>query len=248
MRKTPFVAAVATLALIGCETPVVEPDLEVEPAFSHHAGDAAGNYRVTVYNLTSSQPFTPPLVATHTTGVRMFNVGQPASEGIKEIAENGNLGPLSDLLSGSEEVSDVVIALGDPPPLLQGQSISFEIEADGDARFLSWVSMLICTNDGFVGRNLVRLPAQVGQTRTAYARGYDAGTEINTEDFADLVPPCQIFGATSSDDDGTGMSNPDLAEGGRVLPHPGIMGGDDLVPELHGWDEPAAMIEVERIG
>ena len=147
----------------------------------------------------------------------------------------------------NDNVSQVVIAVGDPPPLLQGESITFEIQGEGDARFLSWVSMLICTNDGFTGRNRIRLPNQVGQTRSASARAYDAGTEINTEDFADIVPPCQIFGATSSDDTGTGMSNPDLAEHKRIRPHRGITGGNDLLRQLHGWSNPTAKIEIERI-
>ena len=142
-----------------------------------------------------------------------------------------------------------MVAAGDPPPLLQNQSISFDIDADGGATHLSWVSMLICSNDGFTGRNRVRLPAQIGGMKTAYARAYDAGTEVNTEDFADIVPPCQIFGATSSEDAGTGMSNPSLAEDGRIHLHPGVQGGDDLDPELHGWDSRrVAMVEIERIG
>ena len=80
------------------------------------------------------------------------------------------------------------------------------------------------------------------------SRAYDAGTEINTEDFADIVPPCQIFGATSSDDMGTGMSDPSLSEDSRVRPHQGIHGGNDLVPSLHGWSDPVAQVEIRRIG
>ena len=250
MRKAVF-ATLAGLAMLGCDPgvtqPEVEPDLSYQDGSPYEAGTRT--YRVTVHNLTDSQPLTPPLVATHSALVRgLFHVGRPASQQIMEIAENGNLGPMVDALTGHPEVSNFVIAAGDPPPLLQGESITFEIEADGNAHFLSWVSMLICTNDGFAGRNQVRLPARMGHVRFAYARAYDAGTERNTEDFADIVPPCQIFGATSSDDEGTGMSDPALAEHGRVRPHRGIRGGADLDPELHGWDDPVAKIEVERIG
>lgn len=251
MRKTMFAAVIAAFAVAGCEAPLTEP--EIEPQLSYQDDDdgderAPRSYRVTVYNLTSSQPLTPPLIATHTSRVRLFRVGRRASEGIREIAENGNLGPLSDALSTKRRVSGVVIAAGDPPPLLQNESISIEIEADRRFRYLSWVSMLICTNDGFTGRNRIRLPGRVGQTRTTYARAYDAGTEINTEDFADIVPPCQIFGATSSDDAGTGMSNPDLKERRRIRRHRGIRGGNDLVPDLHGWSNPVAKVVIERIG
>lgn len=248
MRRAPFAMLVAGIALAGCQESPTQP--EIEPSLSAvHGEDApARTYRVTVTNLTSTQPLTPPLVATHNARARFFRIGRPASVGIREIAENGNLGPMQTALLANPNVSSVVIAAGDPPPLLQGESITFEIDGAADARFLSWVSMLICTNDGFAGRNRVRLPRRVGHARTAYARAYDAGSEINTEDFADIVPPCQIFGATSSDDEGTGMSNPALAEHRRVRPHRGIRGGNDLERRLHGWKNPVAKIVVERIG
>ena len=36
-------------------------------------------YQVTIENLTGGQPFTPPVVATHKGGVRLFRVGKAAS-------------------------------------------------------------------------------------------------------------------------------------------------------------------------
>jgi hypothetical protein len=107
--------------------------------------------------------------------------------------------------------------------------------------------MLICTNDGFTGLDSLALPANVGDSVTAYRDGYDAGTEINTEDFADMVPPCQGLIGVSSDDAGTGMSNPDLAEGGVITHHDGILGGDDLIPEVHNWANPVIKVTVTRI-
>jgi hypothetical protein len=78
--------------------------------------------------------------------------------------------------------------------------------------------------------------------------GYDAGTELNTEDFADIVPPCQELIGVSSGEPGTGTSNPALAQGGVIAHHPGIQGGSDLVPAIHGWTDPVAEIKVEAIG
>ena len=43
------------------------------------------------------------------------------------------------------------------------------------------------------------------------------------------------------------MSNPLLAEDGIVIPHPGINGGADLLPEAHGWSDPVTKIEIERV-
>ena len=104
--------------------------------------------------------------------------------------------------------------------------------------------MLICTNDGFTGIDTVKLPSK---KRTVYSVAYDARTEQNTEDFADMVPPCQGLIGVSSDDMGTGMTNPLLAEDGIVIPHAGINGGADLQPVVHGWGDPVAKIVIERM-
>ena len=101
--------------------------------------------------------------------------------------------------------------------------------------------MLVCTNDGFGGIDSLRLPKWIGEATTAYGAAYDAGTEINTEAYIDLVPPCDGSG-------GSGMSNPLLAENGVVHMHDGIMGGADLDPAVHGWDGSVIKVTVKRTG
>jgi hypothetical protein len=198
-------------------------------------------YRVTVANLTSGQPFTPPVVAAHSDALDAFEMGEAASAEVQQIAENGNLDPMLELLGGSSAVVDYVA--GDAP-VMPGESASLTIEAR-PGTLLSVVSMLICTNDGFTGVDSLELPASGSVSVDANA--YDAGTETNTEDFADLVPPCQALVGVMSDDEGTGMSNPDLAEGGVVSPHDGIQGGTDLTVADHGWSDPVARITVEAV-
>ena len=212
-------------------------------------------FRVTITNLTSGQPFTPPVLATHNPSTRLFKVGDPASMGVQEVAENGNSAPLAAALSVNADVFDVVVDGFPPivPPSDPGgtgfpSSKSFEIKSPGGATVLSIVSMLICTNDGFTGVDSLPLPQNVRESVTVMAASYDAGTEMNTEDFADIVPPCQGLIGISSADPGTGVTNPALAEGGAIVsPHPGITGGDDLVVAVHGWTDPVAEIVVERI-
>jgi hypothetical protein len=65
---------------------------------------------------------------------------------------------------------------------------------------------------GFTGVDALNLPDRVGRTKVAETAGYDAHTERNTEDFADIVPPCQGLIGVSSGEPGTGQSNPALAE------------------------------------
>jgi Spondin_N len=222
-------------------------------------------FEVTITNLTSGQPLTPPVVATHRSKNQLFKVGQPASVGVREIAENGNNNPLLAFLAADpfDRISAFTTA-GMGPLLPEGtpggvedppsgpefpDSVTFEITADDGANRLSFVSMLVCTNDGFTGANGLRLPSSVGQTVTAGTAGYDAFTEINDEDFAHIVPPCQPWIGVSSGEAGEGGSNPALAEGGVISHHQGIQEVGDLTIADHGWDidEPVAEISVTRI-
>jgi hypothetical protein len=207
-------------------------------------------YKITITNLTAGQPLTPPILATHTSRTGIFKVGEAASNGIRQIAENGNGEPLLQALGEDTQVHDIVagtaplVPANNPGMTGFESSVKFKITTKGRARYLSFASMLICTNDGFTGLDSVRLP---NHKITVYTAAYDARTETNTEDFADIVPPCQALIGVSSDDPGTGMSNPMLAEDGIVIPHVGINGGIDLFPEVHGWSDPVTKIEIERV-
>ncbi len=228
-------AAVALMSLFG--------------VMNSHAAPPIKTYDVTISNLTSGQPFTPPVVATHRRPLDVFEVGEPASFEVKEIAENGNVAPLAEALAANKHVFDskVVPAPVGPGPILHdGGSLNFQISASPPAKYLSFVSMLICTNDGFTGLDAQRLPKKVGDSVTVDIGAYDAGTEMNTEDFADIVPPCQALVGEMSDDPGTGTSNPALAEGGVIQSHAGIVGGVDLVPDVHGWYGPVATVVITR--
>jgi hypothetical protein len=225
-------ASIALAAVIGVVA--VALALAVSPA----RGQDDITYNVTIENLTTSQPLTPPVVATHSDQVDVFELGQAASAELQAVAENGNADPLVALLGGSAAVFDVETGTG---PILPGESASVTVEAP-EGSLLTIAAMLICTNDGFTGADSWPLPASGSDSVDANA--YDAGTEMNTEDFADIVPPCQGLIGVSSDDDGTGTTNPALAEGAVVAAHPGIQGGTDLTVADHGWTDPVARITV----
>ena len=107
--------------------------------------------------------------------------------------------------------------------------------------------MAIGTNDGISKLSGAKLPKKVGQRVAYFADAYDVGTETNTESFGDMVPPCQGLLGVSNDAEGTGESNPDLAENGVVTPHPGTLGIADLDTETHAVAAASAAIIVERI-
>jgi hypothetical protein len=234
-RVVATLVAVATLAFLAAPTAAAGPER---------------TYTVTIMNLTDGQPLTPALVTTHKGSDDLFSVGSSASFELKEIAENGNLGPMIAGVSGDSDFDDLVVQTGDTglPPVVPGETITFEITAAPPFNFLSWASMLICTNDGFTGVDTVKLPSDVGESLTMSTQGYDAGTEINTEVFADLVPPCGELTGQDSMGQGTDMSDPALAEGGVIHHHDGILGVGDLDPAINDWNNPVATITVERTG
>lgn len=215
-----IVTAMATLAL-----PV--------SASGHH--DGTRTYRVTITNLTDSQLMTPFVVSTHSPRFRLFRMGRPASYGLQQVAENGAVPVLVGELEGRRGVFDVAVA--GAAPVAPGASVEVVVDATWWASHFSVAGMLICTNDGFGAVTGKRLP---WRSRTFYGRSYDAGSEINTESYADLVPPCDALGQA-------GMSNPDLAQDGVVRRHRGIEGIADLDPATHGWKDPVIKITIARV-
>ncbi len=208
-------------------------------------------YEVTVTNIMPGQPITPPLLITHAKDAGIFSVGHEATEQLQQLAENGNAMPLVDSITGMDGISEIVrgtahlVPANDPAQTGLAHSETFTITADGGHRYLSFASMLVCTNDGFAGIDGVKLP--YAHSKTVYAKAYDARTEMNTEDFADMVPPCQGEIGVSSDDEGTGSTNAEISETGVVIPHPGVMGVADLT-DVHKWSNPAVRIDIMRIG
>ncbi len=235
-------AALVAFALAG----LLVFGLPTSPATARRAS----GYRITIQNLISGQPLTPPVVALHRKQVDVFTPGDAASFEVKEIAENGNTQPLVDLLSAQAGVADVFA--GEAPIVPRDRqdetgfedTLTFTLEGGRAARYLSWESMLICTNDGFTGLDGVALPTRAGETVTFFTTGFDSGTEMNTEDFADIVPPCQGLIGVSSGEPGTGTSNPAIATDDVIEVHQGIVGGSDLLPEVHDWIDPVAQVVV----
>lgn len=187
------------------------------------SADASNTYEVTVTNLTASQILSPPLVAAHKPASRMFEVGQPASDGVWMVAESGNSGLLAEMLKG--RATDVQRAEG---PILPGASIKVRITAEpGDV--LSMVAMLAQTNDGFMGLDGAALSPQGG---TVDVMAFDAGTEENTERMVDVPGP--PFG---------GMGHQATSPVQPITPHPGILGAGDI-PAQFNWSGAVARIEV----
>ncbi|MEZ4711774.1 MAG: spondin domain-containing protein [Caldilineaceae bacterium] len=213
------------------------------------APPAAQTYEVTVENLTPGQPFSPIVAVTHGDTVRLLNVNGAASDALAAIAQDGNPTPMVELLNSFPgEVTDVVNV--GQPIAPQGASltvdgaaitdtVSFTITAAaGD--YLSFVAMLICTNDGLVGLDSANLP-DPGEERVIALGAYDAGREENTEQSSDLVDACSALGPVALPDDPNGNVNDgDVATTpvANIVEHPGVDGEADLSAD-HDWIEVA---------
>ena len=200
------------------------------------AASALG-YDVTVTNLTRGQQFTPILVASHKAGVRLFDLGSPASSQLKTLAEEGNVAPMTALLLGNPDVLDVVNsgALLNP-----GQSVTQRVGTGGGFDHVSVAAMLIPTNDGFFAVNDAAGPSGQ-QTITVFSPAYDAGTERNDETCASIPGPffAECGGPGSGGAPGGGE--------GYVHIHAGIHGIGDLDPALRDWRNPVARITIRRV-
>lgn len=223
------------------------------PAASDN-GEELRTYRVTLVNLTDSQPFSPPVAATHDRDMHMFRVGRLATDELAAIAQAGNQLPMFNLFNNSDDVTDAVDV---GAPLTRVGTVvgsfvdtaTFEITAERGDR-LSLATMLICTNDGFLGLDAVRLPSH--GARAFLINGYDAGRENNTQDSQHLVNPCTALGPVPlpGDPDGEADSGPGIS----TLPpvpihhHPNIQDGvGELTVADHGWRDPVAVAVVSRI-
>jgi hypothetical protein len=198
------------------------------------ASDDAKMFRVTITNITQGEIFTPILVASHRSGVRLFKLGSAASTGLEILAESGNTQPLSDDLKATGKVLDVITADNVLPP---GQSVTLYVKTNEKNNRVSVASMLVPTNDAFFAVNGIRGPEK-NRERTVYSPAYDAGTELNDELCAFIPGPPFICNGEGD--------NPDSGEG-YVYIHPGIQGVGDLTAANHDWRNPVAKITIRAV-
>ena len=202
---------------------------------------ASGNrvYHVTITNLSYSISFTPIMVASHKRPISVFEAGTPASNELAIIAESGNVGPMSEVLSAESQVIDVQNSAALLPEsgglLLPGQSVTVVVSAERGARMISLASMMLPTNDGFIGLNSVEVPKK--GSATYYSPGYDAGSEANDELCLNIPGPTCA---------GDGLSAPALTDEGYVHVHRGMHGIGSLPADVYDWRNPVARITVSR--
>ena len=229
-------------ALGGCDsdssitTPVVPPPPPPPPA--------TATFEVTVTNLTNAQPLSPVGVIAHADTYSVFSIGSPATVGLEELAEGGDN---TSLLAEAAADPGVYTSASGAAAIGPGgvETISIEVlQSDLVDMRVSTSSMLVNTNDAITMLGAMDIGGlQAGDSITARTIAYDAGTEANTEMAMHIPGP-------AGGGEGFNAARDDLAD--RVAMHTGVVGQDDglgtsALDNQHRFDNPVAMVRIERI-
>lgn len=198
-----------------------------------------GRWQVEITNATQAQTFTPILAVTHYSSVDMFEVGEPASQQLADLAESGDIMPFTTLLdSVGRAVTDYET---NGNLLAPGESVTLTLRGRPGQR-LSLGAMLIPTNDTFVGIDAIFLPTRGNKTVLALA--YDAGTEANDQNCLNIPGPrCMGAGNSPPADSDEGFVH--VSNGFHLLEDTGE--GEILSPATYDWRNPVAIVKIRRV-
>ncbi|NTS78408.1 hypothetical protein HR060_16285 [Catenovulum sp. SM1970] len=230
----PIIPTLATaLFLVGCDGDS-NNELNLNTANVEMATPVPAQYQITAINLTHAQPLSPIAILLHNEG-QIWQIGQPASNALEQLAEGGQNQAVLDLASVNVSTEGI---------LMPGMSTSISITADAsDPKLLTISSMLVNTNDAFVGLNAMSLAdLAVGDSITMSANVYDAGTEANSEASGTIPGPA---------DGGEGYL-PERDDVDFVAMHAGVVGVDgglstSVLSSVHKFDNPSVRFIVSRI-
>ncbi|HGS4501568.1 TPA: spondin domain-containing protein [Vibrio parahaemolyticus] len=199
-------------------------------------------YTVNVENLTANQPMSPLAVLTHNSDFQLFEIGQSASVELEHLAEGGSNAELIALMNSDDNVYQGLSGNG---LLLPGASDEVTITVNPHRYgYLSLASMLVNTNDAFVGETGMSLKSlAVGESYEMTMNVWDSGTELNDELAATIPGPAgggEGFNSTRND-----MND-------AVAFHAGVISHDDglansTLSAKHRFLNPAAKVTITRV-
>ncbi|GMM90547.1 spondin domain-containing protein [Vibrio fortis] len=198
-------------------------------------------YNVTVTNLTPSQPMSPLAVLSHNGNFELFAIGSSASTELEYLAEGGSNSQLIDLMNSDSNVYQGVSGNGLILPG-EGDTVTLTLNYK-QAKYLSLASMLVNTNDAFIGESGINIKTlSVGETFTMNMDVWDSGTEVNSETAATIPGPAgggEGFNAARDDTDAVSF-------------HSGVISQDDgltasTLSASHRFLNPGARLSITRI-
>jgi hypothetical protein len=224
--------SLSALALVMASSPLMAQELSI-----------------TLTNLTQGLHFTPVITAAHTNEASIFTPGMAATSELQAMAEGGDISGLATILSNVDANISENPATG---LLAPSMSTSYTLNTDANNTQLSLVAMVLPSNDGFVGLNNWKVPAEAG-TYTIFLNAYDAGTEANNEIINGGGAPGVLgIPAAPSGGSGTGGTGVTTTESNTMVHiHRGNIGDDntsgghsDLNNSIHRWLNPVAKLTI----
>lgn len=221
------------------------------------ASAIAAEVTVTIDNLAPNEGLvlTPLWVGFHDGSFDLYEPGEAASAGLESIAEDGSPVALSEAFTAedAQRQSGVITGVGispESPPLIPpGTSASMTFTLKEGQQYLSYASMILPSNDGFIGNESAtahRLFDTQGNfigTEIIIIGSHiqDAGTEVNDEAPENVPLLGQQAPNTGTDENGIVAKHTGFTTGGNVLQ---AFPGADLTQELY----PVARIRVMAAG
>lgn len=221
MERFAVSAAAALVAWVGL----------ISAAHAQDPDPAVATIRVT--NLTKGQILTPAVFVTHSPEApALFVPGKSASSELASLAEQGITSGLINKFSAESAVLAVARLASFIRP---GKSATISVKFDASHRLVSSASMIEMTNDGFVSLLAVEVPCE--GVATHFLKGWDAGSEANTELCSQIPAPCPSPPRS-------GSCSAARVEG-FVHVHAGIHGCGGFPQEVYDWRHPVAMVEIQ---
>lgn len=200
----------------------------------------SATYRVTLTNITHSQPLSPMAVVLHGDTYSAWEVGVSASSDLEVLAEDGSP---TDLIQVADTDPQVLATATGTGVVFPGATDSVDLTVSTANRVnLTVATMLVNTNDAFGGLNGQSVDQlAVGQTAIFMAPAYDAGTEANSESAATIPGP-------AAGGEGFNVVRDDMD---FVRIHPGVISDQDglagsALNSGHRWDNPVFKLVVTR--
>lgn len=211
---------------------------------------SAADWEVKITNLTHGNHFTPLLVTAHDSDTHLFEVGEAASAAMTDMAECGDL---TALLASAEVGAADADTIENPASGFLAPGATTTAMISTNETNLSVVSMVLPTNDAFIGLESQMIPTAAG-SYTYWVNAYDAGTEANDELLPGTACAAGVAGIPGAPgmDAGTGGTGVASADSNtNIHVHRGVLGDDsltdgksDLVNTIHRWQNPVAKVVV----
>ncbi|CAH0529219.1 spondin domain-containing protein [Vibrio hippocampi] len=231
MKLPILTAAIAAALLVGCSD-------DDNDSSSTRSSDEA-QYRISFINLTPNQPMSPLAIVTHNEDFSLFTVGSSASVELEHLAEGGSNAEVIALMNSDSNVDFAVSGNGLVMP-----GASDEVTVTVSSGYLSLASMLVNTNDAFVGETgLSLMSLSVGESYQMTMNVWDSGTELNDE-LASTIP------GPAGGGEGFNSARNDTSD--IVTFHSGVISADDglassALSANHRFVNPGAQITITRL-